>query len=745
LGFLNERQRDAGIRQMSVSAREKSPGTGPLPAFPQADPATRDKVSLLFARLTVLPTLIALPYLLVSFPFLLAGYFKPIPVIVLWLLLTAVVVPWGWRRVPSLAGTPDLGTANAERAARARTPRWSLISVAVVAVGFGIFAAAEHSQEIIVMLDPASYMNFAAWISKHGSLPIPQNAADFGGAPGITFNTPAFYQVGSSIVPQFMAGLPMVLSLGYWIEGARLAVFFGPLLGAGAVFTFGGLTARLIGPRWAPFAALVVAVSEPMQFTSRSTLSETLSEILFIGALSLWIDSQRTNRGRVDQRRWTRHWREHLHSKSHVLAFLAGLAFGINLLVRVDAPSDIILLIPYAGLLVIWRYKQALPLIVGTVIGLAYGAVDGVVLTRPYLEANISSVRPLAEAFGALTCLTALAAMLWLLYGDRLLARYGQRLLPLWRRVPDLVTVVPFIVLLAFVARPYVEGSHTWAKLQFAPLSLHWVYWYLGGPVILFAVIGAAILARRCLREQALVWILPLLVFGWTIVLFLYRPAITPHQPWASRRLVPAVEPGLILLAVWLAAWLVRKMRASRFDVPRSLKRVPVVGMAAVCAVALIAPVAQEEFGLNVTDSGKQGVHVAADGLAFKRTYVGEISALNETCAAIPSDSSVLIVDQHLTSQWSELIRGMCGVPTTGYWPAQPTSAMVNTAITDIERTGRRPVVLAATHTELDQLPPGNVRKVTTLYTEIDETLVYSAPHDNVSKRYIIYMWEPNK
>ena len=710
---------------------------------------------MLFARLTVLPTLISLPYLLVSFPFLLAGYFKPIPVIVIWVLLSAVMIPWGWRKVPSLAGVAELGgvlgssvlrdKTKAERAARPRTPRWSLVSVAAVALGFGIFAAAYHSQEIIVMLDPASYMNFAAWISKHGSVTIPQNAADFGGAPGITFQTPAFYQVGNVVVPQFMAGLPMVLSVGYWIEGTRLALFFGPLLGAAAVFTFGGLAARLIGPRWAPFAALVVAVSEPMQFTSRSTLSETLSEILFIGALSLWIDSQRANRGRVDQRRWARHWRAHLGSASHVLAFLAGLAFGINLLVRVDAPSDIIFMVPYVGLLVIWRYRQALPLAIGTVIGLAYGAVDGVVLSRPYLETNITSVKPMAEAFIALACLTALAVMLWLLYGERLFARYGERLLPLWRRLPDLITVLPFVVLLAFVARPYVEGPKAWPGLEFAPLSLHWVYWYLGGPVILFAAIAAAVLARRCLRGEALVWALPLLLFAWTITEFLYRPAITPHQPWASRRLVPAVEPGLILLAVWLTAWLVRKMRASRFAVPRSLKRVPVVGMAAVCAIALIAPVAQEEFGLNVADTGQQGLHVAADGLAFKRTYVGEISALNSTCAAIPANSSVLIVDSHLTSQWSELIRGMCGDPTSGYWPPQPTTAMVAAAIKDIERTGRLPVVLAATHSEIDRLPPGNVRKVMTLYTDIDETLVYSAPHDNVSKRYIIYMWEPNK
>ena len=29
-----------------------------------------------------------------------------------------------------------------------------------------------------------------------------------------------------------------------------------------------------------------------------------------------------------------------------------------------------------------------------------------------------------------------------------------------------------------------------------------------------------------------------------------------PDQPWASRRLVPVVLPGLILCAMWAAAWL---------------------------------------------------------------------------------------------------------------------------------------------------------------------------------------------
>ena len=51
------------------------------------------------------------------------------------------------------------------------------------------------------------------------------------------------------------------------------------------------------------------------------------------------------------------------------------------------------------------------------------------------------------------------------------------------------------------------------------------------------------------------------MAFSWGIVMFSYRPGITPDQPWASRRLVPVVLPGFILLAVWTVAWSCGKIR----------------------------------------------------------------------------------------------------------------------------------------------------------------------------------------
>ena len=75
-------------------------------------------------------------------------------------------------------------------------------------------------------------------------------------------------------------------------------------------------------------------------------------------------------------------------------------------------------------------------------------------------------------------------------------------------------------------------------------ISLHWVFWYIGVPAVLLGTLGAALLARRCLRGRAPAWTLPLMVFAWIIVTVLARPAIVPDQPWASRRLVAGVLPA---------------------------------------------------------------------------------------------------------------------------------------------------------------------------------------------------------
>jgi hypothetical protein len=690
---------------------------------------SRDNAGLLLGRLTVLPALVFLTFLLTSFPLLLLGWFKPVPVIVLWLALTAAALPYVWRRIPSVTGAADWRTAGEGQATP--TPHWVLWTLAAVAVAFGVFQAAYHSQFVIVQLDAASYMQFGNWIAHHGSLPIPQNAAAFGHAPGVVYSGAAFYQVGHSIVPQFMAGLPMLLSLGFWAGGFRIAVFAAPVLGALGIFTFGGLVARLVGPRWAPLGALAIAVTIPEQYVSRNTYSETLAQILFLGALSLWVDMQRTDRGAADAGPWRTSWRTNGRSASHVLAGVAGLLLGITLLVRIDGPADVVFVIPFCGLLALRRQRQVTPIVVGLIVGTVYGAVDAVFLTRPYLEINKSSVKPMVEGV-VLMIVATIVAVWWL-------RRRGSELRgPARPWLIQAVTVLPFIVVAIFVIRPYVEKN--WQALQDAPLSLHWLYWYVGGPAIAFAVIAFALLGRRCIKGEAPVWALPVVTFGWTITEFLLRPAITPHQPYASRRLVPAVLPGLVLLAIWLTAWVARKARAVHLvDVPPYLRRTPRVVVIVCCAGAIALPPLIGNLG----------------GLAFKRTYVGEIAAIDKICQSLPPNSSVLIDDFMMMYQWGQPIRGMCGVPVAGVQTIVPNAntapgdniapATVLADVRAIEKAGRRPVVLAPTSDVLSELGNGVVKLVMTQDTSIDGHLTFGTPRDTIPQRYTVYSWEPAK
>ena len=693
----------------------------------------RDPAGLLLGRLTVLPALVLASFMLTGFPLLLAGYFKPVPVVILWLALAAAVVPYAWRRIPSVTGWSPAGEGRARPA-----PRWALWSLAAVSVAFGVFQAVFHSQFVIVEYDAASYMQTASWIAGHGTTVIPQNAQFFGHTPAVTFAGAAYYQVGSHLVPQFMAGLPMLLTLGFWAGGAGLAVFWGPVLGALAVFAFGGLAARLVGPRWAPFAALAIAVTIPMQYVSRSTWSEPLALIFLAGGLSLWIDSQRADRGQEDAGPWRASWRQHARSSSHVLAGAAGLLLGIVFLVRVDGPADVMLVIPYCGLLILRRQRQAVPLIAGLVAGTLYGSLDAAFLTAPYLiPGNTVSVEGMCAAVIALFIGT-IVAVRWLRWRGTELSN------PPKRRLVYAVTLLPFAVTGVFLLRPYVQrGWHVNYYHTYAPLSLHWIYWYTGLFTIAFAVVAYAMLGRRCIKGQAPVWVLPILVVACATLVFLYQPGITPHQPYASRRLVPAVLPGLILLAVWLASWLAQKSRAVHLvNVPGFLKRAPRALVIVCCAGVICLPPALGNLR----------------GLAFKRTFAGEIAAVDKVCQGIPSGSSVLIIDYTMMDQFGQAIRGTCEVPVAAVHTTIPESviadkgndtppAKIIAAVRAIVDSGHHPLVLGTTQAEfaplIKQFGKGTVSLVLSQAVNDDEHIYLGTPRGTVSETFTVYRWEP--
>jgi hypothetical protein len=719
---------------MSVGAQPETAGSPAASAAGGGQAAApADAAGRLLGRLSVLPALLVMSWLLAGFPLLLIGHLTPVLTLVLAVLLAAVLVPLGLRWIPG----PSPGAWPAGRAGKAGTPWWSVAAMLAIVVAFGADQMMYHSQFIIVMRDPASYFQFAEWISRHGSLPIPQDRAAFGGVNGsvFDFSSFAYYQVGNTVVPQFMAGLPMVLAGALWAGGAHAALLAAPVLGAAALLTFGGLTARLAGPRWAPLAVLALALSLPEQFTSRSNYSEPLAQILFLGGLCLVIDSLSRNGAAGDR----------------IIAAIAGLALGLTVLVRIDGASDILPVIPYGGLLLLGRRRQALPLLGGLAAGAAYGLTDGLVFSRPYLQTNKSSLVLLAVMAAAVLVVTLAALpLLW----NRALPQVRGR----W--LPDTAAVLAVLVVIAFAVRPYVRTAHAAmnrvteqsiagyqrsnhvpvdGSRTYAEMSLHWVFWYIGVPVVILGTAAAALLARRCLRGQAPLWTLPLITFGWSIVTFLYRPAITPDQPWASRRLVPAVLPGFILLAAWATSWLVRWLDDHGYA------GVPSVGSGLILSAALVLPAATTTFGLGIKTGGPAGVTLTADGLAFKTTYAGELAAVDGMCAAIPGNSTVVIIDGPVADRLTQAVRGMCGEPAVRVTPSRrpPPAAAIRAIVRNIERAGRRPVLLAAQASELRPYS-GLVRKVMALKTTMDTSILTGPPRTTGPLRLSVWMWEPS-
>jgi len=684
-----------------------------------ASPAGR-----LLARLSVLPALLAMAWLLAGLPLLLAGGFTAVLMLVLSIPLAVVLVVLGLRWLPDRwpTGLPVPGRGSGG------TPWWSAASVVAIAVGFGVQQMIYHSQQIIVARDPASYVQFAAWIARHGSLPIPQQRAAFGAAhQALQFGGLAFYQVGHTVVPQFMAGLPMVLAGGFWLGGVSAAVAVAPVLGACAVLTFGGLAARLAGPRWAPLAALVLAVTMPEQFTSRSTYSEPLAQILFLGGLCLVIDALTVGRDGADQAGPAR---PGTVRASRLLAALGGLALGLTLVVRIDGLSDILPVIPFAGLLLIGRRPQAWPLLGGLLAGGLYGLLDGVLLSRPYLAHIGNSLYPLAGLAVVVVAGTALAV---LVFRGR-----GLPAAPPW--LLTAAAVLPFAVLALLAVRPLLvplPGLHHLVRASQAPYfarSLDWVFWYLGVPAVLLGALGAALLTRRCLQGRAPSWTLPLMVFGWIIVTVLLRPAITPNHPWASRRLVPGVLPGFILLAVWASAWLVGWLREHGYD--RALR----AGLATACAALLVLPGAVTAYGLGIRSGGPAGIRLAASGLATQVSYPGEIGAVDRMCAAIPAGSSVVILSGEITQRLAQVIRGMCGDPAAGV--AQPSQARA--VIRGIEQAGRRPVLLATGPAALAPYG-GPVTQIMALRSQKDARTRLVPPRNTLPFTMDVWMSEPGR
>ena len=741
----------------------------------------------------MLPAILLMAWLLVGLPLLLAGVFLPTPTVLIAVPL-AVALGAGLRRVPSdwLRALPRAVVTQAEGGAPRREPGWpawwGLAGTVVVAAGFAFWQFLFNSETVIVLRDPGAYLQTGYWIAQHGSLPIPQSLASFGGGhPGLGFSSTGFFTRGTSVVPGLMSGLPLVLAGAFWVHGLPAAAAMGPILGGLAVLAFGGLVGRLAGMPWAPAGALVLALTLPEQYTSRASFSETAAQVLLFGGLNLVVDAltlrhagnrpgspaaspereapsgpdtARGWRARFAVR-WLR-WPGRRPGPHWALMALGGLALGLTSVARIDGLLDVLPAIPFIGLLVVRRSSTAVPFCIGLVVGAAYGLADAFLLARPLLD----SLQPLPILIGLIAAWLATMTLV----GVELLrlTAFPRILRPMLARrpirwLPELGAALAVAALVGLAIRPYlqtVRGPATGAAADFvaslqrlehlrvdpgrlyAEDTLYWVIWYVGLPVVLLGGFGLALLMRRCLRAlvswpdtsgAARVWALPLAVICCGSAAVLWQPETAPDQPWASRRLVPLVLPGLILCAAWASAWLRGRARS------RGAGRMAGSLVAGCCVVALLVPTVATTFGLGLSHTGKSGaLRPTADGLALKRTGPGQVGAVDRLCSSLGPSATVVIVAWPVAQQFTQVIRGMCGVPVA--WMVGQPTGNVQSVLTDIERTGRRPVLLGARPSQLYPYGGGSPVQVLDLHTSQDPHTLTQPPTTLSPAHYVIWM-----
>jgi len=542
------------------------------------------------------------------------------------------------------------------------------------------------------------------------------------------------------VVPGLAPGLPIVLAAGMWTHGVSGAIALSPLIGALAILAVGGLTARLAGPQWAPVGALLLAITVPEIYTSRSAFSVTLAQALLFGGLSLVVDSF-SSRRRI------------------TLAGLGGLALGLTVLA---GTSFLLLLLPViviAGALLAGRRPQAIPLAAGWLAGVVVGLATDVGLDASALSTTTPSFGVIGVLAGGLAVVTAAGVAIALAGPVRRRARKLLAARPL-RWLPEAGAALVLVAGVGLVIRPYLQKVHGPAspyvaalqRLETLPVdpgrlysesSLYWVIWYLGLPALLLGLIGLAMVTRMCLRAlitwrdptgAARSWVLPASIIGWGLFAVLWAPGTVPDQPWASRQLVPVVLPGLVVAAVWVAAWMIGRAHA------REAGRTAVALATACFVVAMAVPPAAITFGIELSRPANPATRLALSGLAFHTTGAGQVAAVEQLCGAIPPHSSVVLLDKVAARAFAQVIRGTCGVPAGVVTSAAPGD--VSAIIGGIERAGRHPALLATKATELSPYgaPP---REIVNLSTQQDEHLLTRPPTSTWPVRYSLWISQP--
>lgn len=428
--------------------------------------------------------------------------------------------------------------------------------------------------------DPGGYVSHALSISATGDYaltdPVLATAAQDPTFP-VQLTSPGARFAGvwvrdastGRIVPQFFHLWPSLLATSYDLGGRAAMLATVPLMGVVSVLSLCALLRRvggaLLGPRGGLLAAgaggLLLATNMLQVWQSRYPTTEVLAQALYVGALLGIVIALQTG------------WRP--------AAGLAGLLVGVGWLNRADGLLLVLMTVGVgAALLALRRWDgRAGWAAAGLALVAPHAALQSYDLALNYSLAN--SVPSLRLVAGIVLACAVLALVLRSLSLERVVEVVLRRQVAIGVGV---VVVAGGLLALGFL-RPRLFGEafldyNGRIVRSYDEQILARLAWFVTLPGFALALAGVAVAALS--RWRAVVWavVLPTLVL---VPLYAYSARNSTRLLWWTRRYVPTVLPGLIvLIALALAFFLVWRFRG------RLLTAVPaVVGLAALLAFSL--------------------------------------------------------------------------------------------------------------------------------------------------------------
>jgi hypothetical protein len=503
---------------MAISQRRTGPRTGGPPAPPAPAPAV-DTAEVLALAAVLGVGLLAWAGLVLAD----AGHYRLLGAVGLAGLAAAALGLAAWRSRPR----PRLGTDRPTLAV--------LAGVGLVAT-FLFFPGFSYG----IGKDPGAYVSHGIAIARTGASNLQDPA--LARVPAVetmredpTARFPGIWikdrDTGRSIV-QFYHLWPALLASGLSAGGYTGLANVTPVCGLLAVLLVILAARRAFGLVAGAVAGLLLTANMLEVWHAKYPSSEVVTQLLIGGVLLGVVVAVRTG------------WRP--------AAGAAGLLLGLVYLARADA---LLLLLLACGvgcaLLVTGRFDaRAGWFAAGLAITLPYGFFQAYVLARRYTLFNHVPDFPvvLTAVVGAL----ALAALLRRAAPG--MGRWGLRQLE--RRQVQLgigavvVTAAALLLVVGFL-RPWlfnpvytvVNGRRV---RTYDEASLIRLSWFLTVPAFGLALGGLALVALRRWRAAAWALALPMLLL---LPLYAYRAQVSTRLMWWTRRFVPVILPGLIVLA----------------------------------------------------------------------------------------------------------------------------------------------------------------------------------------------------